>query len=426
MRGDVNAIAFMDTAEKFNISPTYLEEDDLDGVFRQVISGSADAAVSGRLGGQSYEQQNTVVATPVMFNPSHLSFAVQKGRNADLLQAIDRYIVQERRDPSSYYSQTITKWYGERAGWAIPPYLLWGLVITSGLVGLFVIMAVVLRREVRRKTAELSRQNEALQLEVASRMRAEAELVRKNEELQGAYAQLTATEVDLRANYQDLGKSNLALRQARKKLNILHTLTVQEIQTGVFSLAGFIELAKEAGCSEDAKTFLEKGRNILHSFENTLGFAKDYQDLGISPPRWQNVNYVLLNAISHLDFSTISRTVKLDGLEIYADPLLERVFYNLMDNVIRHGSGATTVTLQYQEVPDSITILVEDNGVGIPATDKEKIFERGFARKGGSGLFLAREILSVTGITIRENGTHGTGARFEIVIPKEQYRFVPQ
>jgi ABC-type amino acid transport substrate-binding protein len=425
MRGDINAIAFEDNAVKFDVHPTYIEEDGLDAVFQQVTRGKADAAVAGRLAGRSYEQQNRIVATPVMLYPNSIGFAVLKGRNADLLLAIDNYLLEEKSDPTSYYSQTMQKWYGERAGWVIPPYLLWGLVITSGLVGLFVIMAIVLRREVRRKTAELSRQNEALQTEVASRTRAEAELVRKNEELQAAYAQLTATEGELRENFEDLGKSDLALRQARKKLNVLHTITVQEIQTGVFTLTGFMDLAKEAGCSEVANQYLEKGIHILHSFESTLGFAKDYQDMGISPPRWQKVNYVFINAISHLDFSRISRTVKLDGLEIYADPLLEKVFYNLMSNVTRHAEGATMVTIHYREVTEGITILVEDDGCGIVATDKEMVFERGYAKKGGSGLFLAREILSITGITIRETGTNGSGARFEITVPKEQYRFVP-
>ena len=146
---------------------------------------------------------------------------------------------------------------------------------------------------------------------------------------------------------------------------------------------------------------------------------------GISPPRWQNVNYVVMNAVSHLDFTRISRTVNLDGLEIYADPLLEKVFDTLMENIVRHATGATRVTLQYREITDGITLLVEDNGPGIPEPDKEKIFEWGYAGKGGSGLFLAREILSITGISIRESGTAGTGARFEITVPKGGYRFEP-
>jgi signal transduction histidine kinase len=68
-------------------------------------------------------------------------------------------------------------------------------------------------------------------------------------------------------------------------------------------------------------------------------------------------------------------------------------------------------------------ILFEDNGVGIPAEDKTKLFTKGFGKNTGLGLFLSREILAITGITITENGEPGEGARFEIRVPKAMYRF---
>jgi signal transduction histidine kinase len=67
---------------------------------------------------------------------------------------------------------------------------------------------------------------------------------------------------------------------------------------------------------------------------------------------------------------------------------------------------------------------VEDNGIGIPPGEKEKIFEKGIGKNTGLGLFLAKEILSITGITIRENGTPGKGAMFEITVPKGMYRVI--
>jgi signal transduction histidine kinase len=70
--------------------------------------------------------------------------------------------------------------------------------------------------------------------------------------------------------------------------------------------------------------------------------------------------------------------------------------------------------------------MIEDNGVGIPEKDKEKIFEQGYGKHTGLGLFLAKEILAITGISIRETGTPGTGARFEILVPKDTCRFAPQ
>jgi ABC-type amino acid transport substrate-binding protein/signal transduction histidine kinase len=423
LRGDVNAIAFRDNAVKFNINPIYIEQDDLSGVFQQVKDGSADAAVASRIAGQIYEQQYGLVSTSVMFYPNPLGFAVPKGKNPDLLIAIDRYLMREKGDPSSYYSQTMQKWFGEKAGWVIPPYIWWGLTGFAVLAALFVVMSVFLQREVRRKTAELSRQNTELQSEITSRTLAEEELVRKNEELQAAYEELTATEEELRANYLEIGKSKQSLVQARKKLNFLNTLTFQDIQNGVFSVSGFIELAKGSGCSEAAKEYLGRGVASIHAVQSSLRFAKNYQDLGISQPRWQNVNTVFLFAISHLDLSPLSRTVNLDGLEIYADPLFEKVLFSLMENVVRHGKGATRISLHYQKTLEGILILVEDDGPGIPSASKEKIFERGYAGKGESGLFLAREILSLSGISIRETGVEGVGARFEILVPEGAYQF---
>jgi len=104
--------------------------------------------------------------------------------------------------------------------------------------------------------------------------------------------------------------------------------------------------------------------------------------------------------------------------------MLEKVFYNLFDNAQRHGERVTEIAIRCERAPDGIIIIVEDNGVGIAAGEKEKIFERGFGKNTGLGLFLVQEILSITGITIRETGIPGEGARFEIAVPKAGCRFL--
>ena len=70
-----------------------------------------------------------------------------------------------------------------------------------------------------------------------------------------------------------------------------------------------------------------------------------------------------------------------------------------------------------------MTIICEDNGNGIPLNEKENIFTRKYFQHTGLGLFLSREILSITGLTISETGIEGSGARFEIHVPKGVYRF---
>jgi signal transduction histidine kinase len=112
------------------------------------------------------------------------------------------------------------------------------------------------------------------------------------------------------------------------------------------------------------------------------------------------------------------------GMEVFADPLIVKVFYNLMDNAIRYGRKITTIRLSVQESGDDHLIVCEDDGDGVPQEEKERIFERDFGKNTGLGLFLSREILGITNITIRENGEPGKGARFEIKVPKGAYRFI--
>ena len=66
---------------------------------------------------------------------------------------------------------------------------------------------------------------------------------------------------------------------------------------------------------------------------------------------------------------------------------------------------------------DSITIVCEDNGEGIPEEYKEAIFNRQHFKNTGFGLFLSREILGITSLSIRETGEPGKGGRFEISMP---------
>ena len=218
-------------------------------------------------------------------------------------------------------------------------------------------------------------------------------------------------------------KTEHVLKQATGKLALLNLVTFNDIQNAIYILKGYLTLAK---LSEDRETMhrnLEKIEGPVTTISRSLEFARSYQDLGVKPPVWQNVNQAFIMAISHLDFSTIQRDVRLDALEIYADPLLERVFFSLALNVLTHADTATRVSLWYTVFGDNLVITFEDNGKGIPSDLKQKIFERGYKQQKNFGLFLVQQILSITGITIAETGVSGSGARFEMTVPKGAWRF---
>jgi sensor histidine kinase regulating citrate/malate metabolism len=82
----------------------------------------------------------------------------------------------------------------------------------------------------------------------------------------------------------------------------------------------------------------------------------------------------------------------------------------------------TSIKFSYKITDAGCTILCDDNGVGVKTTEKEKIFEQGFGKHTGFGLFLAREILGITGFTIKETGIFGKGARFEIFVPEGAFQ----
>ncbi len=227
---------------------------------------------------------------------------------------------------------------------------------------------------------------------------------------------------DLEQQVEELRINQQVLSQARNKLNILNTVTFQDIQNALFSMHGYL-LMEEAQDNPDPEKIFSRQKTGIERISSALRFADKFQNLGLNPPEWQKVSQSFLYAISHLDLSSLSRDLQVDSLEIFADPLLESVFFILTENVIRHGKNANAITVHFEERSVGLTLFFEDNGSGVPNDLKEKIFDLSYETDKDRGLFLVREILSVTGITISENGEWGKGARFEILIPDGAWRY---
>ncbi|RPI37829.1 MAG: response regulator [Methanoregulaceae archaeon] len=107
--------------------------------------------------------------------------------------------------------------------------------------------------------------------------------------------------------------------------------------------------------------------------------------------------------------------------EVFADRKLWGVFYHLLDYSARHGGKRVRVSAK--ETPDGCVIRVEDNSTGIPTEQKERVFRDSRVPESELGLFIASQVLAITNIRIRETGEPGKGARFEITVPKDGYRF---
>ena len=245
------------------------------------------------------------------------------------------------------------------------------------------------------------------------------------EQMKCANARILVQNRELQDLNNKLGISHAALETANKKLGLLSGITRHDIRNQLLSLIGFIELSKAKIADPELVHFIEREEQAAEAIRRQIEFTKTYEMIGVVAPQWQNLATTLETLQSGTAGGGIGVSVTVDPIEIFADPMLEKVFQNLVDNSRRHGEHVHHIA--FSLVPgsgDSVILVYEDDGIGVPVADKERIFEKGFGKHTGLGLFLSREILAITGLTIRENGSPGRGVRFEIMVPAGKYRYL--
>ncbi|PWR69521.1 PAS domain S-box protein [Methanospirillum stamsii] len=210
-----------------------------------------------------------------------------------------------------------------------------------------------------------------------------------------------------------------ALKRANRQLGLLTGITRHDILNKIAIIYGFLELMEKKIVDPSLTEYFEIMNTVTNDIQIQIEFTRIYEELGSQDPKWVLIDSVIPR--SQLP-SSVTLTTDIRGISIFADPMLEKVFFNLLDNSIRHGMTVSEIRVSARNEDDFLFVLWEDNGVGIAEDEKEKIFERGFGKNTGLGMFLVREILSLTDITIIENGEPGVGARFEMRIPRESYR----
>jgi len=218
-------------------------------------------------------------------------------------------------------------------------------------------------------------------------------------------------------------KAETSLRKSNRQLNLLTSITRHDIMNKISAILGYLSLAEMEVENPVVRDYLQNIGSATRIIRSHIAFTKVYENLGTHEPQWQSLDIITAQSPLLPPGMKIQSQVK--NIEVYADPMLERVFFNLLENAIRHGEHADEIRVSAKINEENLLITWEDNGIGIPASEKEKIFERGYGKNSGLGLFLAREILALTDITITETGQPGKGARFEITIPREDYRINP-
>ena len=177
-QGDIHFKVLKDMTENFNISCRFLETDEYDTVFEMLDAQFVDVAVVNRLFGNRNKTAYHIQATPVIFNPIEMRYAVPEGVNEEIIGTIDNYLTSYKIDENSIYHRSVNRWFVVSGRDSLPRwifYLFYGVV---GTVSMLLGVTMLFRHQVKKRTSELVTTNEALEAQIEERKRAEEGLRR--------------------------------------------------------------------------------------------------------------------------------------------------------------------------------------------------------------------------------------------------------
>ena len=213
------------------------------------------------------------------------------------------------------------------------------------------------------------------------------------------------------------------LEQATAKLRLLGSITRHDALNQVAVIKGWVTIVEEMVDDEEVRMKLGKISEASTNLERYLEFTGVYERVGVKEPEWMDMGTAVTHSLFGLGPQEFKLHNGLGGVEVLSDPMVPKVFRNLVDNSLKHGEGVTRISFTYEEDPDGLVIVYEDDGVGIPDELKEKVFDRtSHSGRISFGLYLSRAILGITGMSMTETGAPGKGARFEIRVPNGYYR----
>jgi PAS domain S-box-containing protein len=221
----------------------------------------------------------------------------------------------------------------------------------------------------------------------------------------------------------DQKKGEAALSESNQRLRLLTSLTRHDIFNQLNAIQIFLSMVMRAPDPDNARKNISLAQEAGRRIENAIRFTREYEDFGSFSSGWQNVYQMIEKEKNQLSSESLDISNMIpDSVEVYADPIIRKVFATLLDNALRHGQHVKNIVFSCIEVSGDLVIICDDDGVGIAHEDKPYIFDHGYGNNTGFGLFLAKEILAITGLEIAETGEPGKGARFEIVIPSGKHR----
>jgi PAS domain S-box-containing protein len=219
---------------------------------------------------------------------------------------------------------------------------------------------------------------------------------------------------------ESLNKMMDQLAVTNEKLGVVGKLTRHDVRNKLSAVVNNIYLTKQTlPNNHEALKYLRDIESTFNQVEEIFEFARIYEQLGTEKLSYMDVSKTVDEvAMLFSDLHGAKIVNDCHGLTVLADSLLRQLFYNLIDNSLKYGEKISQIRIYYEKLEEQLKLVYEDDGVGIPETEKEKLFKEGYGKGTGYGLYLIKKMCEIYGWAIQETGKQDKGAQFTITIPK--------
>jgi signal transduction histidine kinase len=241
------------------------------------------------------------------------------------------------------------------------------------------------------------------------------------------------------------------LRESNKKLKELDivkdefiSMASHQLRTPLTSIKGYLSMVLEGDVGKvppEQHKFLEEAflsaQRMVYLIGDFLNVSRIQTGKFVLDPHPTNLADVIADEIERLHMTAEHRGVKITYKKPANFPLLtidedkvRQVTMNFIDNAIFYSKPGGHIAISLAVLPHQIRFVVKDNGIGVPAAERDKLFTKFFratnARRvrpdgTGIGLFLAKKVITAHGGSVTGESEEGVGSTFGFTLPLDTH-----